>query len=375
MDFDSSPILVFWETTRACELACRHCRAHAMPEALPGELTTAEGLAFVDSLTGFGDRRPVLILTGGDPFMRADLFDLVAHARSRRIPVGLAPSVTPRLTETALSRIFDLGVRTVSLSLDGARAVTHEGIRGIADHFDRTIEALRLLIRLGFTVQVNTTVMRDNVEELADVAALLASIGVNIWEVFFLVQVGRGTDVAELSPAECEDVGHFLVDAARYGFVVRTVEAPFFRRIVTERQEAEAARGATGAFNLGPLYSRLAARLRAELGEPEGRSRAHTVGTRDGKGIIFVAHDGEVFPAGFLPLGLGNVREQSIVDLYRSHPLLQQIRGAAFGGRCGVCGFRDLCGGSRSRAYAAHGDPLADDPACAYQPAATAARA
>lgn len=158
-------------------------------------------------------------------------------------------------------------------------------------------------------------------------------------------------------------MGHFLVDASRYGFVVRTVEAPFFRRIVIERQEAG------GAVAAGQLYGRLAARLRARLGEPTGPSRAHTVGTRDGKGLIFVAHDGEVFPAGFLPIGLGNVREQSIVDLYRSHPLLQQIRGAAFGGRCGVCGFRDLCGGSRSRAYAAHGDPLGDDPACAYQPA------
>ncbi len=365
MDFDSSPILVFWETTRACELACRHCRAQAMPEPLPGQLTTGEGLAFIESLTGFGTRSPVLILTGGDPFMRADLFELVAHARSRGIPVGLAPSVTHRLTEGALSRLYDLGVRSVSLSLDGARAATHDAIRGIPRHFDRTIQALHLLVRLGFTVQVNTTVMRDNVEELADVAALLASIGVDVWEVFFLVPVGRGTEVTELTPMECEDVAHFLVDASGYGLVVRTVEAPFFRRVVVERREDDSADVAE-AFSLGPLYRNLASRLRARLGDRRQRSKAHTVGTRDGKGIIFVAHDGEVFPAGFLPIGLGNVREESIVELYRSHPLLREIRAAAFSGRCGACGFRDLCGGSRSRAYAATGDPLGDDPACVY---------
>jgi radical SAM protein with 4Fe4S-binding SPASM domain len=254
----------------------------------------------------------------------------------------------------------------VSLSLDGALAATHEGIRGIPDHFDETIRALRRLLRLGFTVQVNTTVMRDNVDELPDLAALLASLGVHIWEVFFLVHVGRGTDVAGLTPPECEDVAHFLVDASRYGFVVRTVEAPFFRRVVVERQEPDST--TADASTRGPLYRDLASRLRDRLGEPAGRSRAHTVGTRDGKGIVFVAHDGEVFPAGFLPIGLGNVREQSVVDLYRSHPLLQEIRAAAFTGRCGQCGFRDLCGGSRSRAYAASGDPLGEDPACAYQP-------
>ena len=192
MDFDLNPILVFWETTRACELSCRHCRAQAMPDPLPGQLTTEEGGAFIDSLTGFGPHRPVLILTGGDPFMRPDFFDLLTHARSLGLPVGLAPSVTPRLTRDALTRAFDLGVRSVSLSLDGARAETHEAIRGVAGHHEATLEALRLLVRLGFRAQVNTTVMRDNVEELADVAALLASIGVDAWEVFFLIRTGRG---------------------------------------------------------------------------------------------------------------------------------------------------------------------------------------
>src|SRR5581483_1392451 len=224
---------------------------------------------------------------------------------------------------------------------DGARPGTHDRIRGIPDHFDATVRALHLLVKLGFTVQVNTTVMRDNADELADIAALLAGVGVHIWEVFFLVHVGRGEDVSDLSPTECEDVVHFLVDASAHGLVVRTVEAPFFRRVVATRREAGDV-DAAEAFRLGPLYRRLSSTLQARLGPPGARSKAHTVGTRDGKGIIFVAHDGEVFPAGFLPLALGNVRRDSIVDLYRSHPLLADIRRSALTGACGACEYADL---------------------------------
>ena len=186
--------------------------------------------------------------------------------------------------------------------------------------------------------------------------------GARIWEVFFLVQTGRGTATAAVSAAEHEEVCHFLVDAARHGMIVRTVEAPFFRRIA-------AARRAGAAPPDGALYQRLAERLEALLGPPAGRPSAHTAPTRDGKGIVFVAHDGEVYPAGFLPIGLGNVRTTPLRSLYRDTPLLRSIRAAEFTGRCGQCEFADLCGGSRARAYAASGDPLGEDPACGYQPA------
>jgi len=369
VDFDRAPILLFWETTRACQLACRHCRASAIREPLPGELSRDEAEAFLRDLGRFGPRPPVLIVTGGDPLMRADIFDLVESARSVPMPVALAPSATPLVTEEAARRLRHLGVTTVSISLDGARAETHEGIRQVPGHFDRTLETLELLGRAGFNVQVNTTVMRDNVEELADVAQLLQTLGAHAWEVFFLVKVGRGEDVGELDPAACEDLAHFLFDVSCHGLVVRTVEAPFFRRVAAWRREAGPVDPAQ-AFSLGPLYERLAARLRALLGEASSPPRAHTVGTRDGKGILFVSCTGDVYPAGFLPLTLGNVREHSVVDLYRSHPLLQAIRRAEFTGRCGVCEFKDLCGGSRSRAYASSGDPLGEDPACAYVPPA-----
>jgi radical SAM protein with 4Fe4S-binding SPASM domain len=284
------------------------------------------------------------------------------------MPIGFAPSVTPLLTEEAARRMREVEAKTVSISLDGARSQTHEGIRGVADHFAKTEDAVRMLVREGHTLQINTTVMRRNVEELADVAALLCDWGAHIWEVFFLIRVGRGSELEELSPSENEDVAHFLCEASRYGFVVRTVEAPFFRRVVALRRELPDGVDAAEAFGLGPLYGRLVTRLRERLGPP-GSSRAQSVGTRDGKGILFVAHDGDVYPAGFLPVRLGNVRRDDVVELYRSNPVLRAIRHTEFTGRCGVCEYSDTCGGSRARAFATFGDPLAEDPACAYQPA------
>jgi radical SAM protein with 4Fe4S-binding SPASM domain len=211
--------------------------------------------------------------------------------------------------------------------------------------------------------------MRDNVEQLADIAALLKEVGVPIWEVFFLIKVGRGMDVHELTSWENEDVSQFLFDASRYNLLVRTVEGPFFRRVAAWRKEIAADVDPATHFGLSPLYTRLVERLGERLGEPGPVAHAQTAGTRDGKGIIFVGYDGDVYPAGFMPMKLGNVRERSIVDLYRDDPTLIAIRNAEFTGRCGACEFRDLCGGSRARAFASYGDPFAEDPACAYEPA------
>jgi radical SAM protein len=361
LDLGRRPILVFWETTRACLLACRHCRASAIPTSLPGELSTEEGERFLDSLTGFGRPYPVLVLTGGDVLMRPDLLRLTARARRLGLPVAVSPSVTERLEPSVLDAIRRNGVKVASISLDGAGPETHEGLRGVDGHFQKTLAAIGLLRGHGFTVQVNTVVRPENVEELPQIAALVAAAGASIWELFFLVRVGRGSQLAELSPQENEDVSHFHVDASRYGFIVRTVEAPFFRRVVAWQQEGR-------ECDTGALYERLSARLRTLLGEPRTKARAQTKGTRDGKGIVFVSHDGDVYPAGFLPLAVGNVREQSLVDLYRDSPLLREIRAARFSGRCGACEYADLCGGSRARAYATSGDPLGEDPACAYLP-------
>jgi radical SAM protein len=371
VNFDDAPLLVFWETTLACDLACRHCRAQAMAAPAPGQLTTAEGLRLVEQLAGFGSRLPVLVLTGGDVMSRADLDVLVAAARAAGLPVALAPSVTPKLGTGALTRLRDLGVTSVSLSLDGAQPSTHEGVRGIPGHYAETLAALHLLRDLGFKVQVNTAVMRANVAELAEIAAVVKEVGAASWEVFFLVKVGRGREELELSPSENEDVAHLLFDSSRYGFVVRTVEGPWCRRVAAWRAASGAQSGpeVAEAFKLGALYRRQSKRLTALLGPPLRPAQLPTAGTRDGKGIFFVSHDGWAYPAGFLPHRLGNVKQQSPVDIYRDHPLLRSVRAAAFSGRCGRCEFRDSCGGSRARAFAASGDPLAEDPACAYCPA------
>lgn len=362
LDFGQRPMLVFWEITRACLLACKHCRASATEGALPGELTTAEGFDVIDQVAGFGRPYPILVLTGGDCLLRPDVFDLVEHATALGVPVALSPSVTPSLTPAMIDQIVASGVKAVSISLDGALPATHDGVRGIPGHHVDTLKAIQALSDAGLTVQINTTVMRANVNELADIADQIARAGAHIWEVFFLVQVGRGTETDAVTADEHEDICHFLYDASQHGFIVRTVEAPFFRRVVARRQ----------AGDLPPsteLYDALSGRLETLMGPKTGRPRAHTAATRDGKGILFIAHDGEVNPAGFLPQPLGNVRDQTIAQIYREDPLLLKIRAAEFTGRCGICEYADLCGGSRARAYASSGDALGEDPACPYEPA------
>ena len=328
---------------------------------MPGELNTEQALHFIDSLAAFEKPSPILVITGGDALMRPDLDELIVHAKSSGVSVALSPSVTPLLTDERLGELRSIGVKVASLSLDGASPATHEGLRGIPGHFAETLDAIDRLVAHGFVVQINTVVTSDNVEELPEVARILRDHGASIWEVFFLVNVGRGTSMLELGPDDNEDVCQFLYDASRYGFVVRTVEGPMFRRVVKWRTD-----GVVGPT--GSLYARLAAGLVERLGEPTAESKAHTKGTRDGRGIIFVSSTGDVFPAGFLPVVLGNVNDDDIVDLYRNDPLLQRIRAAEFGGKCGRCDFRELCGGSRARAFAATGDALGEDPACSYVP-------
>jgi radical SAM protein len=360
--FDDRPLLVFWEMTKACDLSCFHCRASAQPEPDSDELSDVEGRNLIDELATMGRPRPILILTGGDCLKRPDIIELVTYATERGVPVAVAPSVTAQLTDSTLHALRQHGVKTVSLSLDGASAKTHDDVRGVPGHFNDTMNAVATLKRCGFTVQINTTVMAPNLEELADIAVLMQELGVDIWEVFFLIATGRGTEVIASSSQENEDICNFLVDASRYGFTVRTVEAPFFRRIAAQRRAP--VDGQSDTESTGSLYIRLRDRLVSQLGQPSRPARTTTAATRDGKGVIFIAANGDVYPSGFLPLRLGNVRTQSLADIYRLNPLLRLIRDAAFDGACGSCEHAQLCGGSRARAYATSGDPLGSDPGC-----------
>lgn len=361
--YDQSPHLVFWETTKACSLACRHCRASAQTSPLPGELTNDQGHDLIDQIADMAGAPPILVFTGGDCFARSDLDDLISYAQSRSVRVGVAPSVTDLLTRERMEKMYELGVRSISISLDGANAESHDSLRGIPGHFAKTLDALRMMRDMGFRLQVNTTVMKANALELAQIYGLLRDVGVSIWEVFFLVGVGRGVQIQEVEPEVAEDVCHFLVDTTMYGMTVRTVEGPFYRRVQSERAEF-GSDDLRSHFTLGDTYDSLRRDLDAMDLPTEHGPRGSTLATGDGRGIVFVGYDGEVHASGFLPIGLGNVTSESLGSIYTTNPLLTTLRAGLLEGECGRCDHRRLCGGSRARAFARTGHVLADDPSC-----------
>ncbi|MGA2972270.1 MAG: TIGR04053 family radical SAM/SPASM domain-containing protein [Candidatus Bathyarchaeia archaeon] len=361
-DLSEAPIFVCWETTKACLLACKHCRAKAISKPMAGQLNREQGMKLIDQLTEFGEPYPALLLTGGDPLMRDDFFDLIERAKSLGIYVAVAASVTPKLNASTISRMKELGVNIMSVSLDGASPETHDRLRGFRGTWSETIQSLDVAKRLGLRAQVNTTVMRSNLDELADIFHIVRETGAVAWEVFFLIRTGRGAALECLEPEECEGIMHFLFDAAQYGVPVRTAEGPNFRRVRIERQNGQESPD-------GEPYLRLRARLRVLEGQPTSPPALKSTHTRDGKGIMFVAHDGEVYPSGFLPVSSGKVPEDSLGRIYRSSPLFLALRDSSkLKGRCGKCEYREICGGSRSRAFAEYGDPFQEDPACPYVP-------
>ncbi|MEX2532732.1 MAG: TIGR04053 family radical SAM/SPASM domain-containing protein [Nitriliruptoraceae bacterium] len=366
-DTSDRPFIVIWEVTRACDLVCQHCRADAIRERNPFELTTAEGRRLLDELASLGVPRPLVVLTGGDPFERPDLEELVAHGTAQGLSMSLSPSVTPRLTRPTMQRLRDAGAKAVSLSLDGANAATHDGFRGVDGVFDATLDATHLIRELGLRLQINTTVTRHTIVELPDVLRQVMAMDAFLWSVFFLVPTGRGEYLDALDADETEDVLHWLHDVSRL-VAIKTTEAPHFRRVALQRT------GSAERTGLGVLYDQLrtaSADLLAPERVPERRVPRPPLHINAGNGFVFVDHLGAVYPSGFLPIPVGSVRDRPITEIYRDSPLLRALREpATFGGRCGHCEFRDVCGGSRSRAYATTGDPLAEEPTCNHQPAA-----
>jgi MoaA/NifB/PqqE/SkfB family radical SAM enzyme len=325
--------------TRACSLACRHCRAEAMPRAEAAELTPAEGLWLLERIAAFGDPKPHVILTGGDPLERLDLFDLIFRARTLGLAVAVSPSATPLLTPAIIRRLADAGVGAISLSLDGATAVSHDTLRGVSGCFDRTRGAAVVASEISLAVQINTLVSAETVDDLPAVYELATELRAARWSLFFLVSVGRGTSLRPIDADRSERVLHWLASLPlRDGSpVVTTTEAPHFRRVLLQR-------------------GRLSPRGRAGFG------------IRDGNGVMFISHVGDVSPSGFLPIAAGNIRDADPVDVYRSAPLFQALRRSrGFAGRCGGCRYQTVCGGSRARAWSASGNPLGEDPLCTYR--------
>jgi AdoMet-dependent heme synthase len=352
-DFGRSPLMFYYEATMACDLVCKHCRASAQEEPHPDELSGEQSRALIDQVATF-PRPPMMVFTGGDPLKRADLFDLIRHAVGRRVQVALTPSATPLATREAFERAREAGVRRLGISLDGADAATHDAFRGFEGSFQRTLEMLDAARQLGLGVQVNTSITRRNVHQVDAVAELLARQGIAMWAVFFLVPVGRGVQEERIKPAEYEEVFSRLWYHARHQpYAVKTTEAPHYRRFVLER----------GGDPLGGPGG--------EGPEKSAARRGHRapLGVGDGKGVMFVGHTGEIYPAGFLPLKCGQFPQDSVVDVYQNHPTFLALRDPdRFKGRCGICEYRYVCGGSRARAYAVTGDPLATEPDCVYVP-------
>ncbi|HEX7472655.1 MAG TPA: TIGR04053 family radical SAM/SPASM domain-containing protein [Candidatus Limnocylindrales bacterium] len=346
--YDRAPMLVYWETTLACGLACRHCRATAVPERSPLELTTQEGFGLLDRVLGFGDPLPHVVFTGGDPLRRPDLETLVAGATELGIGASLAPAVTPDLTKDRLASLKAAGIQTISLSLDGSSPELHDGLRGVPGTFAMTMRAAEWAHEVGLPIQVNTLVTDTTLDDLPAIYEVVGRMGILRWSLFFLISVGRGAVLQEITPAQSEKLFGWLYDLSKVApFQVKTTEATHYRRVATRRMEQD---GLTDE-------------------EIVRTSVGRGFGIRDGNGIMFISHDGNVFPSGFLPLAVGNVRTDDIVELYRGHPVFTALRDTSrYKGRCGACQHVDRCGGSRARAFAWTGDYLEADPLCPFVP-------
>jgi len=336
--FDTSerPLVFIWELTQACDLSCEHCRADAQELRHPDELTTEEGKQLLDDVSEFGDNQ-LVVLSGGDPCKREDLLELVEYGTDIGLSVTLTPSGTSSLTPAVIQSLADAGLRRMALSIDGATPDSHDAFRGEEGSFEQTMGAARAANEIGLPLQINTTVCQRTVEELPALRELVADLDAVLWSVFFLVPVGRGRVLNPISPERSDDVMDWLAGVAEEeSYAVKTTEAPHYRRVQQQRGDGESSRRG---------------------------------GVIAGDGFAFVSHTGEMYPSGFLPESAGNVREADPKTIYRDSELFQNLRDRdALEGKCGACPFRHVCGGSRSRAYAYTGDPMAADPLCEYVP-------
>jgi radical SAM protein len=322
-----------------------------MPNPHPLELTPIESLGLLRQIAAFGDRLPHLILTGGDPLSRKDLFRVIDEARALGLEVSITPSATPALNQV-LAQLKAHGIQSLGLSLDGSSAARHDAIRAIPGCFGTTIEVAHEAGRLGLPIQVNTLVAEETAEDLPAIYELLRTFSVMRWSLFFLISVGRGKALREVSPKRGEEIMNWVLDLVRHApFAVKTTEAPSYRRLALDRMRA------TGT----------------SVSEVKSSSLYKSFQIRDGHGIVFVSNKGDIYPSGFLPLQCGNVRTSSLLDVYRHAPVFQALHSPEqFRGKCGECEFSHICGGSRARAFAYTGDALESDPFCPYQPGTSA---
>ncbi|MFA6028427.1 MAG: TIGR04053 family radical SAM/SPASM domain-containing protein [Elusimicrobiota bacterium] len=355
-DFDRTPFLAIWETTRSCALVCKHCRASAILGRDADELTTEEGKKLLSDTAAMGT--PIFILTGGDPLNRPDLSELVRHGKSVGLRMGTIPAATDNLTPARLRSLKDAGLDQVAFSLDAPDAELHDRLRGVPGSFAKTMQGAVWAREAGLPLQINTCFSRENAGTVEAMVKLVSSLGIVFWEVFFLIPIGRGSELTGLSAEEFEGVFERMHRLnSEVEFVIKLTEAPHYRRWVIEREK--------DAPNAEERIQRVIARERGVRGAIGLSPKS----VNAGKGFVFISYRGEVCPSGFLPLPAGNVRQDDIAAVYRDAPLFKQLRDPKLlKGKCGRCPYADVCGGSRARAYAVTGDPLATDPYCAYEP-------
>ena len=355
VDFAKAPLLVIWEITRACALACRHCRASAEDIRHPGELSLEEGYRLIDQVAAMGT--PLMIFTGGDPFQRDDLEDLIRHGKKAGLRVGTIPATTHRLTRERMASVQAAGVDQIAVSIDGATSQTHDDFRKVQGSFEKAIQGAAWAKELGIPLQVNTVLGAWNADEFDEMAALVTRLGIVFWEVFFLVPTGRGTELKGCNAVQMRRLFERMVDMSKsVPFVIKITEGSQHRAFMAMQRQREGHQAAGVAQGHAP-------------------GRHHQLGlsaatVNAGRGFCFVDHLGNICPSGFLPLVRGNVRTNDLAEVYRTDKVFLELRDSSLlKGRCGACRYRDTCtGGSRARGFAATGDYLASDPLCILHP-------
>ena len=363
MNYDENPFIVIWELTRACELKCLHCRAEAQFRRDPRELSFEQGKSLIDDIKTMGNA--MLVFTGGDPLMRPDVFDIAKYAIDKGVRVSMTPSATPNVTKEAMQTAKDIGLSRWAFSLDGPTAEIHDHFRGTSGSFELTMNAINYLNELEMPLQINTVVSNYNLHALDEMAALVKELNCVLWSVFFLVPTGRGQTKDMISPAEHEKVFRWLYKLSKeVDFDIKTTAAQHYRRVVIQSKQREHRKEGYGEV---PIQYQQAL-MNGTTGTIDGLGRAPK-GVNDGNGFIFVSHTGDVYPSGLLPVKVGSVKEEKLSEIYRNSPILKDLRNPdKYKGKCGVCEFRNVCGGSRSRAYAMTGDYMESEPYCVYIP-------
>ncbi|WP_058308379.1 TIGR04053 family radical SAM/SPASM domain-containing protein [Gracilibacillus massiliensis] len=361
-DYHKDPFIVIWEVTRACALKCLHCRADAQYKRDPRELNIKEAKTLIDQIQSMNN--PLLVFTGGDPLERDDLLEIVQYAIKKGVRVSMTPSATPNVTKSVMKKAKEIGLSRWAFSIDGPNQEIHDFFRGTKGSFDRTMEAIQYLHELNMPLQINTVISNYNIDYLEEMKKLMEKLQVVLWSVFFLVPVGRGQDKDMISPAEHEKVFRWLYTTSKsVNFDIKTTAAQHYRRVVLQQKAREQKIDKDDMAFQNVL-------MEGATGTVDGLGRAPK-GVNDGNGFIFISHIGDVYPSGLLPIKVGNVKEQALPKIYRESPILKKLRDPdQYKGKCGVCEFRHICGGSRSRAYAATGDYLESEPYCVYIPKA-----